>query len=76
MGEQSVKNIARPVRVYILGAAAVAGLPITAPARPKSRRQSAGLRRDRPRLSIVVLPFANLSNDPEQEYSPTASPMT
>ena len=24
--------------------------------------------REAPRLSIVVLPFANLSNDPEQEY--------
>jgi class 3 adenylate cyclase len=27
-----------------------------------------------PRLSIVVLPFENLSGDKEQEYSPTASP--
>jgi adenylate cyclase len=32
------------------------------PARPMSRSYSA------PRLSIVVLPFANRSNDPEQEY--------
>src|ERR1700680_3573862 len=43
MGEQIVKNIARPVRAYALGAAAVAALPaVTAPARPRSRRQSAG----------------------------------
>jgi hypothetical protein len=28
-----------------------------------------------PRLAIVVLPFGNLSNDREQEYSPTGSPM-
>ena len=27
-----------------------------------------------PRLSIVVLPFANLGNDPEQQYSRTGSP--
>src|SRR5437899_9557485 len=68
MGEQIVKNIARPVRVYALGAAAVAALPVTAQARPRLRRQSGGPRRDRPRLSIVVLPFTKLSNDPEQEY--------
>jgi TolB-like protein/class 3 adenylate cyclase len=30
--------------------------------------RDAGSRSARPRLSIVVLPFANLSNDPEQEY--------
>jgi TolB-like protein/Flp pilus assembly protein TadD len=64
LGEQSVKNIARPVRVYALRPEAVADLPTSrAPiARPVS--QSAGA----PRLSIVVLPFANLSNDPEQGY--------
>jgi TolB-like protein len=28
-----------------------------------------------PRLSIVVLPFANLSNDPTSNISPTGSPM-
>jgi len=53
MGEQSVKNIARPVRVYGLRPEAVADLP--APSVPSP-------------LSIVVLPFANLSNDPEQQY--------
>ena len=33
---------------------------VVAPAAAKARRK--------PRLSIVVLPFANLSNDPEQQY--------
>jgi len=64
LGEQSVKNIARPVRVYALRPEAVADLP--APnlqaASPISRLAVA------PRLSIVVLPFANLSNDPEQQF--------
>jgi adenylate cyclase len=65
MGEQSIKNIARPVRVYALSAAAVASFPpgvATAEAgKPVASSTS-------PRLSIVVLPFANMSNDPEQEY--------
>src|SRR5216683_7394239 len=69
MGEQNVKNIARPVRAYALGAAAVAALPpVTAPARPRSTRRRTSPPREAPRLSIVVLPFANLSNDPDQEY--------
>jgi adenylate cyclase len=64
LGEQSVKNISRPVRVYALSREAVADLPASsAPlATPVSR--SAGA----PRLSIVVLPFVNLSNDPDQGY--------
>jgi TolB-like protein/class 3 adenylate cyclase len=64
MGEQSVKNIARPVRVYALRPEAVADLPAgkAAPAAPISQPAVA------PRLSIVVLPFKNLSNDPEQQY--------
>ena len=64
MGEQSVKNIARPVRVYALRAETVRDLPASnAPAaRPLSQPAVAA------RLSIVVLPFANLSNDPEQQY--------
>ncbi len=69
MGEQEVKNIARPLRVYALRAVAVAELPpVTAPAKPKVTRRRATRRRELPRLSIVVLPFANQSNDPDQEY--------
>ena len=64
LGEQSVKNIARPVRVYGLRRESVADLPAPSvpPVAPISQPASA------PRLSIVVLPFANLGNDPEQQY--------
>jgi TolB-like protein/class 3 adenylate cyclase/Flp pilus assembly protein TadD len=69
MGEQQIKNIARPVRVYALSEAAIAALPpVTAPARPAAVRRRATRVRQLPRLSIVVLPLANLSNDPDQEY--------
>jgi adenylate cyclase len=69
-GEQSVKNIARPIGAFMLGGGAIRSLAaVAAPARPKpaSARQTRS-RPTAPRLSIVVLPFANLSNDPEQEY--------
>jgi TolB-like protein/class 3 adenylate cyclase len=64
LGEQSVKNIARPVRIYALRPEAIAGLPIASvpPATTISQPAVA------PRLSIVVLPFTNLGNDPEQQY--------
>jgi TolB-like protein/class 3 adenylate cyclase/Flp pilus assembly protein TadD len=64
LGEQSVKNIARPVRVYALRREAVADLPTSSvpPAPPISQPAVV------PHLSIVVLPFTNLSNDPEQQY--------
>ena len=64
LGEQSVKNIARPVRAYALRPEAVANLPAPSvlPVAPISQPAVA------PRLSIVVLPFANLGNDPEQQY--------
>ena len=114
MGEQNVKNIARPVRADAMSAAAVAATPLVAvqapsppPPRGVSSRQTAiaaslvaaiavGLAawwmwphtamppvptspqsapvaaspgaKPAPRLSIVVLPFANLSSDPEQDY--------
>ena len=64
LGEQSVKNIARPVRVYALRAEGLAGgspanVSLTPSYPPPVAVQ---------RLSIVVLPFTNLSNDPEQQY--------
>jgi TolB-like protein/Flp pilus assembly protein TadD len=64
LGEQSVKNITRPVRVYALRREAVAALP--APSAPPAPQVSQPVLV--PRLSIVVLPFANLANDPEQQY--------
>jgi adenylate cyclase len=116
MGEQNVKNIARPVRAYAMSAAAVALTPLrAAQAQPHPPSQGSGVRRARmlavmlalialgsavwwtlplrlptaasvrnlaaavlpvlaptkvvsSPLSVVVLPFANLSNNPEQEY--------
>ena len=99
-GEQAVKNIDRPVRVYALYPSAVAALsgveaPLAVPAstrrrnvrkiwavagglavafavgtfwtvfKPEHVQEAAGTAA---RLSIVVLPFANLSGDPMQDY--------
>jgi TolB-like protein/class 3 adenylate cyclase/Flp pilus assembly protein TadD len=56
MGEQSLKNIARPVRAYAVGPS------VNYTDRTVQPLSSA------PHLSLVVLPFANLGGDPEQEY--------
>jgi len=116
IGEQSVKNIARPVRSYAMSADTIASIPFVAvsaplPAPKNLRRvifvasaialfciavatwwawpkgtpppptasvppsspisgQAANTipNMPAPRLSFVVLPFANLSNDPDQDY--------
>jgi class 3 adenylate cyclase len=60
LGEKELKNIVRPVRVYAIRSSSEEAAP-TSPA-------SASNTQAPPRLSIVVLPFANISGDPEQEY--------
>jgi TolB-like protein/class 3 adenylate cyclase/Tfp pilus assembly protein PilF len=103
-GEQNVKNITRPVRVYALrldgrsasrepiatprhrvagiaiGLAVIVALviataawwlwPATKSSPPPAMAASTSIAQPlaAPRLSIVVLPFANLSSDPEQQY--------
>ena len=64
LGEQSVKNIARPVRVYALRPDAIAELPTPSLPSAPPISQSVVV----PGLSIVVLPFTNLGNDPDQQY--------
>ncbi len=59
MGEQQVKNIARPIRTHrvMLSGGADAGRPAEPSARSAQQKPS-----------IAVLPFANMSGDAEQEY--------
>lgn len=58
--EQKLKNIARPVRVYRVASIepAVQAAPDGAPTMSTAREKP----------SIAVLPFSNMSGDPEQDY--------
>ena len=60
LGQKTLKNIARPIGVYALKP----GSESAAPAQSASASTTPGP----PHFSIVVLPFANMSGDPEQEY--------
>ena len=60
LGPTQLKNIAEPIRVYLLEVGKVAQVePALAPAPEKSTP---------PRLSMVELPFANIGGDREQEH--------
>jgi TolB-like protein/class 3 adenylate cyclase len=62
LGDQHLKNIARPVHAFAID-------PIATAPRLQERIDPVGLAASSPpRLSIVVLPFSNLGGDPEQEY--------
>jgi TolB-like protein/class 3 adenylate cyclase/tetratricopeptide (TPR) repeat protein len=53
--EQRLKNIPRPIRAYAVGLNANIDRAVAPPS-------------SAPHLSIVVLPFANIGGDPEQDY--------
>jgi adenylate cyclase len=59
-GEQQLKNISKPIRAYAVRAGAYSA--------PTERLSAAPPLPDKPSIAIVVLPFENMSGDPEQEY--------
>jgi TolB-like protein/class 3 adenylate cyclase len=59
LGPSQLKNIAEPIRVYSLEVGQLAPAKSATPPQVKPGP---------PRLSIVVMPFANIGGDPEQEY--------
>ncbi len=59
MGEQAVKNVAQPVRVYAVAPHSSGGSPTLSAREPLSLP-------DKP--SIAVLPFTSMSSDPKHEF--------
>jgi adenylate cyclase len=68
LGERQLKNIERPVRVYVVRAAEddAAAMPSAEPVKLALGTATPQALPDKP--SIAVLPFQNMSGDPEQEY--------
>ena len=66
-GEHQIKNVARPIHIFGLSEADIADLPQRT-SQPRAIGARAAAQAGPPLLSIVVLPFANFSSDPEQEF--------
>jgi TolB-like protein len=60
LGDQKLKNVALPVRTYVM-------VRDRSNSTTLDERASLGTP-SRPRLSIAVLPFSNISSDPKQDY--------
>ena len=60
LGPTQLKNIAEPIRVYLLD--------VRMPLRAKSAPAPTPQKSNQPRLSMVVLPFANIGGDPSHEH--------
>ncbi len=58
IGSPPLKNIAEPVEIYV----------VDAPGSLGATGQFQAFRAEAPRVSVCVLPFSNISGDPEQEY--------
>jgi adenylate cyclase len=65
MGERKLKNISRPVYVFNLPIGAQSGDTPSAAVKPEATGEDVG---GRDQMSIAVLPFVNMSGDPEQEF--------
>jgi TolB-like protein/class 3 adenylate cyclase len=72
LGEQEVKNIARPIRVFSLSRTEISELPEEQPSQAAELKDNPAIESKSRALpnkpSLAVLPFENLSGDPEQEY--------
>ena len=71
VGDHLVKNIARPLHVFVLRPETIASLPFSDATLITSPAVSGGIilgHSRPPRLSSVVLPFINLSDDREDQY--------
>src|SRR4051812_6410419 len=67
LGERSLKNIERPVRLYSVRSAG-GGVHNTVPSAALAQQSATSALPIPDKPSIAVLPFQNMSGDPEQDY--------